>query len=441
MMRLACLVGVVLGSSVFFGCSSGDGGQPDAGDGGAEATFGPCSQAPRAFWTWDLSVMPPTDVQVAATCYGESAHAYVFVSDDVWNAGQMTQDQVNAVLDAFENHTPSDPSRGSYAMDTQTFGDPPDVDGDGHVYLFYTALGVFKGQRFDGFFRDIDETNDPHSNHIEMLHMDPTGPSPADSDYMLGIIIHEFVHLINYKYDTGDEGWLSEALAESAMALGGYNTDLATAQAYNKTMYDTPLCVTGYSDYGATFSWGAYMLDRWGIDFLRAVLQDPQHGPPSVQAHLPGGLTFQDAFGEYGVAAMINQHAIGDGRWGYASVPLGALGKETGGTVDGLSHSSNVEAWGVRTLRLAPAGAGTVAFDLASTDYAILRVHTFVFDPNNPSAGTVAAQTISATPATFSVTVAAGQVVDLVVAAAPAASIASLSGPVTSFTYTATYTP
>lgn len=386
--------------------------------------------------------MPPKDIQTAATCYGESAHAYVYVSDDVWASGKMTQQQVNAVLDAFENHTPRDPSRGSYAMDTQTFGDPPDVDGDPHIYLFYTSLGVFQGQRFDGFFRDIDESkSDPHSNQIEMLHMDPTGPSPADSDYMLGIIIHEFVHLINYKYDDAEEGWLNETLAESAMALGGYNTDLATAQSYVKSMYTTPLCVSGYSDYGATFSWGAYMLDRWGTDFLRAVLQDPAHGIGSVQSHLPGGLTFQDAFGEYAVAATIDQHTIGDGRWGYLSAQLGALGKESQGLVDGQQHASGTVPWGARTLRLTPTGAGTVAIDLASADFATLRVHTFVFDPASPSAGTVTAQTVDSASVSFNVTVAANQVVDLIVAAAPSASVPDLQPASTSFSYTATYTP
>jgi hypothetical protein len=423
-------------------CSSGDNAQPDAGDdAGSDAASTACSQPPRAFWTWDLSVMPPADVQTPATCYGESAHAYVYVSDDVWAAGKMDQTQVDAILAAFESHTPNDPTRGSYAIDTQTFGDPPDVDGDPHIYLFYTALGVFKGQRFDGFFRDIDETNDPHSNHIEMLHMDPTGPTPSDSDYMLGIIIHEFVHLINYKYDDTEEGWLNETLAESAMALGGYETDLPTAQAYVKAMYSTPLCVSGYSDYGATFSWGAYMLDRWGTDFLRAVLQDKAHGIASVASHLPGGLTFQDAFGEYAVAAMLDQHGIGDGRYGYTSAQLGALGKETAGLVDAQSHASDSTPWGARTIRLGPTGAGTVAIDLASADFAKLRVHTVAFDPANPAAATVTAQTVDSAAVSFNVTVGATDVVDLVVAVAPSASVPDLQPAHTTFSYTATYTP
>ena len=421
-------------------CSGDDSAQNDAGDAGgdaADAVSTACTAPARSFWTWDLSVMPPADVQTAASCRGESAHAYVYVSDDVWNAGQMTQAQVDAVLDAFENHTPRDPTKGSYATDVGTFGDPPDVDGDPHVYLFYTSLGVFQGIRFDGFFRDIDETNDPHSNHLEMLHMDPTGPNAPDSDYMLGVVIHELVHLINYAYDTNDEGWLSESLAESAMALGGYDTDLKTAQGWAKSMSSTPLCVTGYSDYGATFSWGAYMLDRWGTGFLRAVLQDPAHGLASVQAHLPNSETFQDAFGEFATAALIDQHGIDDGRWGYVSAQLGALGSETAGALDGAPHAAATDVWTAHAFRFTPASTATsIAFGLTSADLASLRVHAFVFDTKNPSGGSVV------TPSSlvsFSVPVASGQVVDLIVASAPAAAIADLQGaPQTSFSYTAT---
>ena len=425
-------------TAFLFACSSGDPNTTDAGndvvpDAAPNYT---CTQDPKAFWTWDLSIMPPKDVQRQATCQGQSDHAYVYVDDDVWNAGTMTPDQVTNILDAFEKHTPRDATRGSYAMDTQTFGDPPDVDGDPHVYLFYTALGVFQGQRFDGFFRDIDESaSDPHSNHLEMLHMDPTGPSAADSDYMLGIIIHEFVHLINYVYDNGDEGWLSESLAESAMALGGYLTDVPTAQSYVKIMSGVPLCVSGYSDYGATFSWGAYMLDRFGAGFLKSVLQDKAHGIAGITKYL-NGETFQDAFGEFAVAASIDQHAIGDGRYGYVSAQLGALGKETGGVTDGAPHDQNVDVWAARAVRLTPpSGKTSLAITMASTNLANLRVYTFTFDPNSPSTGTVTPQT----GASFSVPIAAGQVVDLIVAVTSSASIPQLQGaPVTTFTYSAT---
>src|SRR5947208_375352 len=96
--------------SLLLACSGGDPNASDAGSDADAASNYTCTQDPRAFWTWDLSIMPPKDVKTQATCQGQSDHAYVYVADDVWNAGTMTPDQVVNILDAFEKHTPRDPS-------------------------------------------------------------------------------------------------------------------------------------------------------------------------------------------------------------------------------------------------------------------------------------------------------------------------------------------
>jgi hypothetical protein len=275
-----------------------------------------------------------------------------------------------------------------------------------------------------------------------MLHLNATGANAPDSDYMLGVVIHEFVHLINYRYDPNDEGWLNESLAEAAMTLGGYKTDLPIGQQYVKQTANTPLCVTGYSNYGATFSWGSYMLDRFGPTFLAQVLQDPAHGPPSIEAHLPAGSTFQSAFGEFMVANLIDQHGIGDGRYGYMRIQESGLGVELAGVIDGASHTSDSVVWGARTLRFTPTGAGTLTLTIASPDFAKLVVHTIAFNPAQPQAATVTAQPIASASAALTVPVAASQVVDVVVAVDPGASIPDLTGAArTSFSYTATFGP
>ena len=43
-----------------------------------------------------------------------------------------------------------------------------------------------------------------------MLHLSSHGAKAVDSDYMLGVVAHELVHLITWKYDPADEGWLGE---------------------------------------------------------------------------------------------------------------------------------------------------------------------------------------------------------------------------------------
>jgi hypothetical protein len=426
---------LVLAALLAVGCHGATGELPD----GSASTA--CALPPRQFWAWDLTVMPPADVQVTASCRAASDHAYVFVADEVWNASQMTQAQVDAIVDAFEHHTPADATRGIYDTDVGTFGAPPDVDNDPRVYLVYYPLGTFQGTSFDGYFRDIDEASDAHSNAVEMLHLNATGPHAPDSDYMLGVVIHELLHLINYKYDPmGEESWLHEAVAEAAMTLGGFQTDLPTARQYVKSTATTPLCAINDSDYGATFSWGSYMLDRWGASFVRDVVQDPAHGPQSVEAHLPAGATFRSAFGELMVADLIDQHAIADGRFGYTRIQLDALGAETAGILDGAMHTSDAVAWGARMLRFTPGGAGTLSLTLGSTALSTLIVYTIAFDPAHPEAATVALQASGSTSVT--VAVAAGQVVDVVVAVAPAASVDDVaSAPRSSFSYRASFAP
>jgi len=456
-MSLRSSVLVFVLAPLVFGCGgSDDGASSTGGSGGTSATGGAagmggaagsggtggsvgCSAPARSFWTWDLGVMPPTDVQIPATCRGESAHAYIYVADDSWDV-DIDQTQVGNILDAFEKATPADATRGIYQMDVDTFGEPPDVDGDPHVILFYFPMNAFKGYTFDGFFRSDDESAGSKTNGVEMLHMNVKASKAPDSEYMLGVAAHEFVHLIGWKYDKSEEGWLDESLAESAMVQAGYMTDLAAAKAYTKKTASVPLCVKSYSDYGATFSWGSYLLDRFGEGFLKDVIQDAGDGRASIEAHLTGGATFTDVFGEFMVATLLDEPAIGDGRYGFDSVDIGSLGSETAGLMDGSSHDSSAVAFGARMLRFTPTGAGTLGVTLTSSELSKLAVYSVVLDPSAPSGATVKKEDPSG--GALSLTVASGQVVDLVVAVDPGAALAdSSSAPSTSFSYTATFTP
>lgn len=382
--------------------------------------------------------MPPQDVQVPSTCRGLTDHAYIYVADDAWGT-DVTQDQLETIAAAFEKATPSDPSQGIYSLDVSTFGEPPDVDGDPRVILFYVPMNAFQSFTFDGFFRADDQSPGPHSNETEMLHLNAAGKNAPDSEYMLGVVAHELVHLIASKYDSAEQGWLDEALAESAMVKAGYMTDLSAGKSYAKATAITPLCVSSYSDYGATFSWGSYMLDRFGSDFLASVLQDPADGRASIEAHLPSGTTFRDVFGEFMVATLLDQPGLGDGRYGFSSVDVSALGAEAAAVLDGAPHDVKSVAFGARMLKFSPSGAGTVSIDLSSADLAQLVVHSVAFDPASPDKATV---TLEDATQSISVPVAAGQAVDLVIAvdAGPALS-SSQSAPSSTITYTATYSP
>jgi hypothetical protein len=417
--------------------------QDDAAPPQDDAAPAACPLPPRKFWTWNTGVMPPADVQVQATCRAMTAHAYVFVADAVWDH-PVTQAMVDTVVAALEVATPSDPTRGIIATDLETYGDPPDVDGDPRIYLVYFDIKGFGSYSFDGFFRNSDQTQSSVSNKAEMLHLNATGASAPDSDYMLGVVIHELVHLIGWRYDTGEEQWLSEALAESAMSLAGYTTDVAAAAAYARHTATTPLVVRDGADYGAVFLFGAYLGERFGPGLLRALLQDPAHGVASVEAKLQAeGTTFREVLGDLMVAALLDQPALEDGRYGFEAFDVSALGQEAAAPLDGTTFATDVKAWGGRLLRFTPAGAGTVAITLTSAAPTKLVVRSVVLPPARPDLAGVANHDVTASPTTITLPVAAGEVVDLVVAAYWGSSLATpdAASEKVAFEVAATYTP
>ncbi|HEY3356423.1 MAG TPA: hypothetical protein VGQ83_24445 [Polyangia bacterium] len=404
-----------------------------------------CSQPPRKFWTWNLAAMPPGDKQVQATCRGETAHGYVYVADDVWGS-DIDDTAVQQIMQAFETATPAQPSAGMYAIDTTTYGDPPDVDGDPHITLLYMNIAGYGSYTFDGFFRADDEVAGSTSNHMEMLHLNAASSNAPASPYMLGVAIHEMVHLIAYNYDDAEEVWLSESLAESAMTIAGYLTDLSAGRATARDAANTALAVTGQDvDYGAAFLFGSYLAERFGAPMLRALVQDPSHGIASVEAQMTAAsASFKEVFGDFMTANLLDQPAIEDGRFGYTSFDLTTLGHETAGVLDGAAHTHTPAAWGAQYLRFTPTGAGTVTLQLDSPSYAKLVVRTATFDPAHPEAAQVAVHPLATASETFAVTVAAGQVVDLVVAVYWGSSIASQPSGSTnraSFSYTASFAP
>jgi len=271
----------------------------------------PAKEAPpqvgdtREFWGWDLSQMPPADVQIQATCRGVSDRGYVFVADDQWNAA-MDQSDVDAILEAWDEATPAgsvDENAGIYDIETDVYGPEPDVDGWPGVVLLYYELGCFMGQCFDGFYRYEDQGDSAISNRLDMLHLEATQSPPA-GDYMLGVVAHEFNHMIQMTYDLNEAMWLSEALAEAAMLVTGYNTDAAWLADFVANP-DTSFWDDGETThYGAALLLGAYLYQVGGAELLTAITADGDDGEASIDAQLQAlsGTTFNTFFGDMAAA-------------------------------------------------------------------------------------------------------------------------------------------
>src|SRR4029079_8642217 len=140
-------------------------------------------------------------------------------------------------------------------LDRGAFGDPTDIDGDGHRILLYTRTGnelTPSGSEgvVEGFFnpRDLFPTQSTAtlqacagSNFAEMFYLlvpDPTGTingnvrtKTAVTQSSIAVVAHEYQHLINaarrlYVNDADDfeEVWLNEGLSHIAEELLFYRT-------------------------------------------------------------------------------------------------------------------------------------------------------------------------------------------------------------------------
>jgi hypothetical protein len=259
------------------------------------------------FWVWDLSVMPPADTQIAATCRGVGDYGYVFVEDAAWNATEMDQADVDAVLAAFENETPAgsyDSAKGIFEVETELFGMPTQVDGDPKVVLLYYNLQCFEGTCFDGFFRNEDLGSGPNSNETEMLHLNINDYDPT-SDYMLGIVAHEFNHMIHSPIDPNEPIWFSEAMAEAAMITCGYFTDTSWLTSF---LHNSDVSFWGDEHsvhYGAALLIGTYLYETIGASELAGLIADPDNGVTAIEKVLVGQ-DFAEFFAEMALAILLD---------------------------------------------------------------------------------------------------------------------------------------
>ena len=297
----------------------------DAVEEADEATDDGGGVCEQEFWIWDLSVMPPRDAQICCSLRGDGEHTYVWVEDEEWGPS-VDSSGVDEILRRWNVETPAEstaPDQGIFEILTGIFGAPPDeFDGDPKIYILLYGMEGFGGFEFDGYFRSDDMTASATSNRHEMIHINSATSRPVASPYMIGVMAHEFHHMLQWSFDPSEQAWLSESFAETAMLLTGYFTDLPAANAWARSP-TAALIASGASDpvdYGAAFLFGAYLLDRFSAAGLADLVADAAHGTTSVgnaATALDPDLTFVGFFAEFAAALLLDDESVGDGRYAF----------------------------------------------------------------------------------------------------------------------------
>lgn len=127
-----------------------------------------------------------------------------------------------------------------YDSMTNIYGEHTDIDANGKIIILLMKINkkTDKGSQVLGYFNP----NDMHGyNNGEILYMDLESAN-NNTDKLIGTLIHEFQHLINYSYVASGKrramsSWLNESLSESTSILFNKTTAKSRIDEFNGINY------------------------------------------------------------------------------------------------------------------------------------------------------------------------------------------------------------
>src|SRR3972149_2317737 len=267
----------------------------------------------RMFWREEAG--RPTVFETESMLIPVSQSAYWYIETQLPQSHLLnyTQDQMDNITSRFETKV--------LPLLHSAFGfeplPPSDVDADPRTTILITAdLGRFSARNA------LPVSADPLSNAREMIYV----RYELGIESLLGMVAHEFTHLIQSNYDPAEEGWMSEGLAMTAQVWSGFGISLGGWFLANTSAGLWSGRDSTWVDYGGRELLIRYMADHYGAEnFTRFLTQDPTRGMASVEEALAAwgnGTTFQSVFRDWLVANLVgNQTTEGD-RYRYAT-PVG----------------------------------------------------------------------------------------------------------------------
>jgi hypothetical protein len=247
-------------------------------------------------------------------------HVYFWVDQ----SARANDGDIRALVDKFENSI--------YPTDREFFGTEwtPGVDGDVHLYILY-AKGL--GNSVAGYYSSVDEVSrmaHPFSNQHEMFYINAS--QDLTDNYTLGVLAHEFQHMIHWYGDPNEDAWINEGFSDLAMLLNGFDVGGADSV----YLQDTDLQLDTWTDlsdptdvahYGASFLFLDYFLNRFGSEATKALVHNPKNGLIGIDDTLQSlgitdpstgrTITADDVMADFAAALLLQDTSFENGRYGF----------------------------------------------------------------------------------------------------------------------------
>ena len=323
----------------------------------------------EVFWVSDIDAK--VNYTTTATLSYLTPHLYLWVEE----GPSFDQDALERSAERFESQT--------YPTNREFFGSEwtPGVDNDPHIHILQ-ASGL--GSSVAGYYSSADEYSklvNPYSNEREMFYISSDKLQPGTEAYD-SVLAHEFQHMIHWAVDRDEDTWVNEGFSELASYLNGYDVGAGYAFSYTP---DTQL--TSWPDgpgeaaanYGASFLFASYFLERFGEQALRSVVSNPANGAAGFDAILTErGLTFKDVFADWLIANYLDDTELADGRYGYRGLTVGPAHLDQTHTDYPVQRSTTVHQYGADYIELQGQGDLALTF-VGSTPVKLV--------PNDPHSG------------------------------------------------------
>jgi hypothetical protein len=149
------------------------------------------------------------------------------------------------------------------------------------------------------------------------------GPGVARPYLYEGIFAHEYQHLLHDDYDSDEESWINEGMADYAMVLTGYGQSVIGHLEDTADLPENSLVLWGdqggleiLADYGNAFLFQYYLMEKYGEPFIQALFHNPLNSISGVNDTLAmygSTMDFADLYHNWAVAKLIDSKTPNEG--------------------------------------------------------------------------------------------------------------------------------
>lgn len=321
----------------------------------------------QQFWVVDAN---NNDVLVNATLLAMGENCYVYVD----NNSIVNTTQAQQIVNEWDGR--------SFPSVVSHFGDPPDVDGDNHIYILLSpelndGSETSPGGTY-GYFYSRDQypksVGNPYSNYKDIIYLNSAflvSGTSNDVFEFLATLPHEFQHMVHFNYKGSyDNITFNEGCSMIAEMYAGYGLPNGSEFAYNVVKnfeintknYSVTEWYSNRTGYGISFLFMCYINDHYGPDKIKQIVSGSSNtGMDNIETVL--GVSFATLYKNWVIANQLDSTS-GDAAFHYSSIDMaGTFGNKyyNGQSLPGIQSKSlsdaSLKPWGVNYMK--PDGSGT----------------------------------------------------------------------------------